>query len=141
MRYCVITLVLKKTELKNSFPVTFSALRINLQKFTIFPTQSWLVEQFLVMTRVIYKTQRWLASILFLLFVILNHFQSALNITGLWLPGSRKKFDVRKLKIFKRWVPLNFSEPKNCYGWFPMISVGYGNAKLFSFGTEIQGSK
>ena len=64
------------------------------------------------MTRVIYKTQSWLASIIFLLFVILNHFQSALNIIASWLPGPRKKYDVQKLKTFKRWVPLNFLRAK-----------------------------
>ena len=36
-------------ELKNNFPVTFSVLGINLQKFTIFSTQilNYMLEQFI----------------------------------------------------------------------------------------------
>ena len=48
------------------------------------------------------------ASIIFLLFTILNCFQSALKVTGLWLPGLRKKYDFQNWKHFKRWVATNF---------------------------------
>ena len=43
---------------------------------------------------------------------ILNHSQIVLYFNDLWLPGPRKKFDIQKLKIFKRWVPLNFLRAK-----------------------------
>ena len=81
-----------------------------------------------------------LASIIFLLFTILNHFQSAFNTTGLWLPVPRKKIWLLKIEnIIKRWVPMNFHwAKKNCYGWFPTIS-GHRNEKLFFMGIEILG--
>jgi len=62
-----------------------------------------------------------------------------LNITGLWLPGLRKKnlTSNLELKTFKWWAPMNF-QGNICYGWFPMIS-GHGSEQLFSMGIEILG--
>ena len=86
----------KIMELENCFPVTFSALGINSQKFTIFPLRfiSSRAVYSLIMSRLIlirFQQKHCLASVSFLLSAILNCSLSALNITGLWLTVPRKR--------------------------------------------------
>lgn len=85
------------------------------------------------------KTKGCLVSISFLFSAIFSHFESALHITGLWLPLPRKNiFWSHILITCRRWDPINFHGTKTCYRWFPIIS-GHVTDKLFSLGFEILG--
>ena len=81
------------------------------------------------MTQLICELKCCLASISFLLSVILNRSQIALHITGLWLPvHGKNSMTLKKVKTFRRCVPMNFMEPKNCFPWHFEI-LGLANNK------------
>ena len=120
------------TQLKNSFPVTFSALRINLQKIIIFPLRvlTTFTRAILQLWLSLYmKLKCCLASKSFLLAATLNRSQSELHITGLWLPVPRKKYDFKTLKTFRGWVPMN------CHGTKKMFSTGLEILGLVGYST------
>ena len=68
---------------------------------------------------------------------ILNHPQKALYMVY-GFQREEKKYMTENLKHSGDGFPWIFTEPKNCYRWFLMIS-GHGTEKLFSMGIEILG--
>ena len=95
-------------ELKNSFPLTFLAFGINLQKFTIFPTQSWRSRAILSYDSG-YIQNSTLISIYHL--SVVCHVESFPKcIEHYWFMASRAKKKIWRPKFenIKRWVPLNF---------------------------------
>ena len=68
---------------------------------------------------------------------ILNHSQKALYMVY-GFQREEKKYMTENLKHSGDGFPWIFTEPKNCYRWFLMIS-GHGTEKMFSMGIEILG--